>query len=324
MFSYIKELINLVSKIGAFLVCFLFSFSSSSQQLSYSKERLAFSHQFNYAWKDSAGQEHKIAFEIPNSDLFKPFRSFKTFKAKHADNFVYLSIKKELRKKPIEGAQISFEKQQNEGTKVSIKTHSADVLKQAQETLSALENKYKQQYLDDNYYALFTTADGDMGVKPDHVRFANESVNHLKPIASVFAKKINRRDARVIVNIVLSFVQSIPYSTLESRITSSGSGFNPPPSLLYQNQGDCDSKVTLMASILKSILPRLDIVIIYIPNHALIGVQIPYKDNEEHIDINGIDYLLAEPTGPAIVPIGTIGDDSLQMIASGNFVAERF
>jgi hypothetical protein len=119
-------------------------------------------------------------------------------------------------------------------------------------------------------------------------------------------------------------VQSIPYSTLESRITSAGAGFNPPLKLLWENQGDCDSKVTLTAALLRSLMPRINIALIFIDNHALMGVNIAAEIGSEEMTIehNGITYLLAEPTGPALLALGTISEDSQQAILQGQYTIE--
>jgi hypothetical protein len=119
-------------------------------------------------------------------------------------------------------------------------------------------------------------------------------------------------------------VQSIPYSPLESRITSSGAGFNPPAKLLWENQGDCDSKMTLSATILRALMPRIDMVMIYIDQHALIGIAITGEAGEMTIDYQGITYLLAEPTGPALYPLGTLTPESELAVDQGRYIAEAF
>jgi len=119
-------------------------------------------------------------------------------------------------------------------------------------------------------------------------------------------------------------VQSIPYAKLESRLTSSGAGFSPPLDLLYRNKGDCDSKVTLTAAILRALMPRINLTIIYIDNHALLGIDILPEGDEVTIVKDDITYVVAEPTGPAILALGQVASFSKQAVLAGLYNAEKF
>lgn len=123
---------------------------------------------------------------------------------------------------------------------------------------------------------------------------------------------------------MLSFVQNIPYSTLESRLTSSGAGFNPPAKLLWENQGDCDSKMALTATILRSLMPRIDMAMIYIDEHAFIGIAVPAEAGEVNIEHQEVSYLLADPTGPALYKLGSLAPESELAIDQGRYVVEEF
>jgi hypothetical protein len=119
-------------------------------------------------------------------------------------------------------------------------------------------------------------------------------------------------------------VQSIPYNKLQSRLTSSGAGFNPPLKLLWENQGDCDSKMTLTAALLRALMPRIKMMLIYIKEHAFIGINIPAKPGEMTIRHDNITYLLADPTGPALLPVGIVGAESELAIVQGQYSIQRF
>lgn len=304
------------------VLSFVFGLISTAQaaQLQFKKSKIDTTHQFFYQWRDFDKQTHQLNFTMNNSDIFRPFRHFRTYRPRLASNFIQQSIKQSLSRQPISGVQVVFN---NQGA-VNLRGRNPDDIQQASLRIKELETTFRQQYLKQNHYALFQDANGETGIKPDHVKFALESVPFLTALIEPLRDELANQDIRRIANYVLSFVQSIPYSTLESRLSSSGSGFAPPTMLLYQNQGDCDSKVTLTAAILKSLLPKLDLAIIYIPQHALIGIQAAYVDDEKHLTIEGIDYVLAEPTGPALMKMGKIANNSLDMIERGQYVAERF
>ena len=132
------------------------------------------------------------------------------------------------------------------------------------------------------------------------------------------------KNIRRVSNYVLGFIQSIPYSALESRLTSSGLGFNPPAKVLWENQGDCDSKMTLVASILRALMPRLKMALIYIDKHAFIGLAIESRANEVSISFKETNYLLADPTGPALFPIGQLPPESELAITQGQYTIEEY
>jgi len=91
---------------------------------------------------------------------------------------------------------------------------------------------------------------------------------------------------------------------------------------LWENQGDCDSKVTLFASLLRSLIPKVSVALVFINNHALIGISIPARANEQTITVNGVTYLLADPTGPALLPAGRLGETSELAILQEQYTAE--
>ncbi len=195
---------------------------------------------------------------------------------------------------------------------------------EAYQTLAQLENEVMQQYFEDNYYQTYTNHEQVSGIKVDHVSIANDSVLDLKPLKPLILDHVSIKNIRKVTNYVLGFVQSIPYNTLESRLTSSGAGFNPPLQVLWENQGDCDSKMTLTAALLRALMPRIDMALIYIDGHAFIGINIKGEPGEVTITHNNVKYLLAEPTGPAMLPLGTIAPESELAINQGHYTAQDY
>jgi hypothetical protein len=174
------------------------------------------------------------------------------------------------------------------------------------------------QYLQDNYYARFTSYLGQEAVKADHLRYISENKIPLLPVAqAIYETLALNSESRIYVNLLLSWVQSIPYNELEDRMSSNGAGYLPPLAIIRQNQGDCDSKSVLMASLIRSLLPDVKLVMIYLPQHALLGISLPTRSNEKTFSFDGSDYLLMEPTGPAVMPLGSIATTTNSAINSG-------
>ena len=49
---------------------------------------------------------------------------------------------------------------------------------------------------------------------------------------------------------------------------------------------------------------------IYTPGHAFIGLGIPSTSTDRTLNINGATFVLAEPAGPAILPLGMISPEA--------------
>ncbi len=296
---------------------------ANAEQLLFSRKDLGEKMQFNYRWLDNKHAEQSMSFALNKTDLFTHFRQFKNYKREFSDAYIHKALKKQLQKQPLPEVQIEFS-QKNGHLSVNIRGKNQAKVNHAYQTIAKLEQQYLDQYLAQNNYHRFTTHNGINAIKPDHVAIAAQSVADLKILKAIILEKVSVQNIRKVTNYVLGFVQNIPYSTLESRATSSGAGFSPPLNLIYQNQGDCDSKVTLTATILRALMPRINMIIIYIDQHALLGINIQPQSDEISIVEQGITYVLAEPTGPALYSLGQVAPFSKNSVLGGLYSAEQF
>lgn len=303
------------------ILLYCVTYSATAKQLHFSKVEKGDFYQFNYQWEDHQKKLQSIAFSLEKSALFNKFRNFRTYKPKLAARQVSNKIIRHLNKNPITNIQINYDKKVGS---ITVKGSDIALVNDTEEKILTLHSEFTQQYLQANWYHTFTTYDNIQAIKPDHVTFASLSADDLKPMKPLILETVSIQNIRKATDHVLAFVQNIPYSTLNSRVESSGSGFNPPLKLLWENQGDCDSKVTLTAAILRSLMPRIKMVLIFIDNHALIGIDVLARADEVTITLDGTTYLLAEPTGPALLPLGTLNQTSELAIIQGQYTAEKF
>ena len=297
--------------------------TAQAKQLSFTKKAQQDNYIFSYQWLDHSKVRQSISFNLTKPALFERFRMLKPYQGDFAQKSILRAIKKRLRQQPLTDVNVIFQQQQG---KTVIQVTAIDDKKVAAgyQKIKEIELEVTEQYFKKNYYQRFTTHDQQMGIKVNHVDIAEKSISDFKVLKPIVLEKVSIENIRKVTNFVLSFVQSIPYSTLESRITSSGAGFNPPAKLLWENQGDCDSKMTLTATILRALMPRIAMAMIYIDQHAFIGIAIPAKGNEVSIKYNNVNYLLAEPTGPALYPLGTLAPESELAINQDRYVVEEF
>ncbi|XQW84455.1 hypothetical protein ACOYR1_15125 [Thalassotalea piscium] len=292
----------------------------AAEQVSFNKLKRGDDYLFKYQWLNSSNEKNAIEFLLPKKQLFTHFRGFKNYKPKMAQEFVALSLKKHFRDNPVDNIKIAFSNQSGQLT-TQISGADNKAINAAYHQVAKLEEQFTEQYLHKNYYHIFTM-DNKRGIKPDHVRIANESVDDLKTVKPVILNIVTVKNIRKVVNFILGFVQSIPYETLQSRATSSGAGFNTPLRVLWENKGDCDSKVTLTVALLRALMPRIKIALIFIDNHAIFGINVPAQNNETTITFEGTEYVLADPTGPALMNLGQLTDETKNIILSGHYAIE--
>ncbi len=164
--------------------------------------------------------------------------------------------------------------------------------------LNQQRDKLESEWLKQHYFQPFTAPDGAAAIKQDHVRIALESRSELAPLAEQLKQQgSTETEARQkTVAHMLDFVQAIPYQLLDSQSGRQGKGFLSPRQVLEQNQGDCDSKVTLMAAMLAQLFPELKQAMVFVPGHALLGVALPAKPGEATLNRTGRGNLSADGT----------------------------
>jgi len=321
-FSHSMLFINLFFAIFCFSILTTNNFAHA-KQISFVKKDLGDKIQFSYRWLDHLKIEKTLDFSLPKKAIFNRFRKFKSFKNEFSEAYIHKEIQACIQKTPLKGVQIDFIKKDG-STHINIKGKKQLDVNNAYQELSKLEKKYGDEYLKKINYQHFVSYSGQNAIKPNHVLIAEQSVADLKIFKELVLDDVNVKNIRKVTNFVLGFVQSIPYAKLESRLTSSGAGFSPPLDLLYRNKGDCDSKVTLTAAILRALMPRINLTIIYIDNHALLGIDILPEGDEVTIVKDDITYVVAEPTGPAILALGQVASFSKQAVLAGLYNAEKF
>ncbi len=296
--------------------------SVQAKQLSYSHIDLGDSVQLNYRWLDQHQTEQTLSFTVAKQTLFGHFRNFKRYNPSYSEAYVIKKLKAYCAENPFQGVTVNFKKE-NQQISIDIQGKKPAAVNAAYRKLKKLGEQYLSEYLIQQGYHRFTNYAGEQAIKPNHIEIAAKSVLDVKVLKPIILKKVSVQNIRKVTNFILNFVQSIPYSPLESRLTSSGAGFLPPLTLLYKNQGDCDSKVTLAAAMLRSLMPRIGIIIVYIEQHALFGIEVIPQGDELTLSHQGITYVLAEPTGPALYALGQVDEFSKQAILAGLYTVEK-
>lgn len=295
--------------------------SAQGEQLAFSKQNTERQFTFNYVWQDQSGQKRDLTLTLPKSEINR--HQHKRFMPALAQRYVYVELHKAARKIDPRDAHVSI-KSLGQDTQVKITSRSSKMLHKWQQQMQKSKEHAFERYLQENYYAHFQTYLGQQAIKPDHLRYIEENRAALLPLAQAMYEKVPvDSDVRAYLNLLLSWSQSIPYNTLENRLESNGAGYAPPLTVIATNRGDCDSKSVLIATLLRALLPDVDLIMLYLPNHALLGINLPLRGNELAYNIGGKDYQLMEPTGPALMALGDIAASSQRAINNGMYTYEK-
>lgn len=303
------------------LLMVLFATVLHAEQLSFRKTLESELISFDYQWLDYKNTTQNLSFALPKRIVYQ--QKHKKFVPELAQKFVFIELLKAARKIDPKEARVEIH-QVAKDVRVKINSRSAKVLQKWQILMQTKKQQAFDSYLQKNHYAYFKTPFGQQGFKPDHIRYIDENRLELLPLATAIFNMLPKDSNPVeYVNLILSWVQNIPYNILENRLQSNGAGYLPPLSVVANNQGDCDSKTALMAAVIRALLPEVKMVMLYLPNHALLGINLPHSVKEDTFVVGGLDYLLMEPTGPALTLLGTISPKSMSNMANGMFSYEK-
>lgn len=276
--------------------------------------------QFDYRWQDRQGQEQQLQFSLPLTELVNRHRRFHPLKTALLDQHIKQAWYAVMSGYSAKEAKFTIHKT-SAGLSYQLQTQSAKLTEKISNELEQAKNRELDEQLAQIYYVKVQNQNNEWLIKPDHARFVDEVQGLLVPIAQALHDKFDLNDIRTVVNFILGWLQTIPYDTLESR--EDGRGFNPPFILLREHRGDCDSKATLLAALLRQIYPKLSIRLIFTEHHAMVGLQLTTSADDQYAIVEGARYIIADPTGPALLAFGEASSDSQRDLANNAYFSER-
>ncbi|MBU1308218.1 MAG: hypothetical protein KKE30_01635 [Gammaproteobacteria bacterium] len=262
------------------------------------------------------GEPQQLSFSLENKAISEHFRQFKPFKPTLLQHYLWRDIQRHVASQ----AGVTVKRMpRHDRLEYRLLSTDAKQLQQLAAELDALEAQQTAAYLQQEYYTQVRLANGQLAVVPDHPRLMQQSLPALLPVATAFHAKLQQLDVRQAIGYITEWLQQIPYQDLSDRLQSSGASFSPPLRLLRENRADCDSKAVLLAALIRMLLPDIKQAIIYLPGHAVLAVQLPVKQGDSSVTINGTNYILIDATGPALLPIGEISPEYKIFAQPGGF-----
>lgn len=299
-----------------------FSATAGAEQLKFKKAQSESGVLFSYEWLDMESTRQSISFELPHTAIKAAPTQQANYRPKIAQRYVTVALMEAAKKVNPKEARVKIIPKRD-SIDIQVKGANEDKVEAILSNLKAVQQEAYNAYLDEHYFTRFTTLFNQKAIKPDHTRYAAESVKPLVAASQAFYEKVNAQsDSRAYFSLILSWLQSIPYDTLEDRVVSNGSGYAPPINVLMQNVGDCDSKAVLASSMVRAFLPSTKMIMVFLPNHALLGIALTPMVGDRTIVHDGETYVLYDPTGPALIPFGQVSEDTERYIVTGRYQVE--
>lgn len=275
--------------------------------------------EFRYQWPP----EPELIFQIDNSQIKTQSGTSRRYSAELADQHIRHQVLLSAVKLQQRGLRVQMSPK-NLPFKVTVSGSDSSQVSKVKQQLQQAQQQAYQNYLSRDFYYLMSSPTGEKFVVPDHVRVMKQSRAALQPAAKAFVDLYGKNNIRQISAKISEWVQQIPYQDLSDRQASSGSGFSPPLKLLFEHGGDCDSKAVLYAAVLQNIFPKSKIAILYFPDHAVVAAQVPPLANELTVTLQGITYLVIDPTGPAPTKLGFLAPKYRTYLTNRQFTHRLF
>jgi len=277
----------------AFLTAFLIGapLAAPSAQKAFDVEKGEQRWDFSYRWKDAQNDVQRVSFSLPADALRADREEITWLPRKQMNQAVASDVR-------------TWGKRQR-GVDVKVKVAGGGVRTEVSGDRSKVKSVLREaETVRDEAVDAWLAENGFMrlgdALSFDHAAIVQEVASDLDPVAA--ALRAGTASDREFVERALSFVQAIPY---EARKKQGGDpGYRRPLALLSRNRGDCDSKSVLFLALVRAELPRVPLSVVYVPNHALTGVGLPSRSGDRSFKADGVEYLYAEPVGPALFALG--------------------
>lgn len=277
---------------------------------------------FQYQWQDVSGQQQQLNFAVLYDVMQRGSTEFKGFNNRDLNQWINAQLKTKLAASNYSSGRREVTLiPQTDGYKLQTRGLTQAEFSQLEQWLQQEQDKLFKQYITERFYKSF----GKDLVMPDHAAIAQRYQRALTPVAKAFhASLAQQSNTRAQIEYVMHWLQTIPYDLLQNRYTSSGAGFQTPLGLMATNKGDCDTKMTTMAALVRLLWPNTKMAFIYVPDHAMLALDVPAQAGDMLLTLEGRRYVLADATGPAQSPIGSIDSKTKNALARGNYQYSLF
>lgn len=300
------------------LISSSFSFSQTLYQKKFEEKIGNSVIQLTYNWNGFNNSVNNISFFLDKYEVKNSYADFKKPTPIDVSKYVFSNIDNDIKKINLSQNRYKIELINSQKPVINYKISgkiNQQLVSQIESALKFREKKHTEEFFKKNY---FLWNEKEALVSIDYAKISKIYIPKMLPVSNAFRIKNNNNiyNRRIVINDILSFYQSIPYDTLTS---DRGAGFSTPLRFLHENKGDCDTKLVAINSTVKSIYPDIKSIAIVLPNHVLLGFNVPANNNDKKVLINGITYVLTETAGPSLVPLGVIDPKNEDLMKTRNY-----
>ena len=296
-------------RLGLLLVALVaFASGAQAQQLDFKRVSRSGDELLSYRWRDYLRQEHSVAFTLTRQAIREAEDSFAQYSLQDMWQVVERDLRDEVARFGT-GARIKITRT-SDGVHWTVESHPQD-LDQLTKKVEARLRKSQHDYLARHLRKMV----GERRIVVDFAAAANAQQGPLRAVAKALGDMpaVPSED-RGRVQLALSFFQAIPYATLDDK-QRQGGDFLPAAALLAENRGDCDSKAVALAAVLRNFARFRKLVVVTMPGHAILGVEMPAEPGDATIRQGGRLYVALETAGPSILPVGRVGPIATKYLA---------
>lgn len=273
---------------------------------------------FNYSWLNMANQINFIKFKLDKVDVAKSYIDFKRPETKDVVDYIHARLLMDIN--IINTSQNDYKIQIIKASDQDDFSFliTGDTKNKLDRIRTVLEDKQQEYYADYFHEHFYNWNKDEKLISIDYNKITELYLQKMAPVAKAFQLKNNNQiyDKRSVINDILNFYQSLPYDTLMS---DRGAGFSTPFKLLHENKGDCDTKLVASAATIKSLYKDVKVISVVLPEHVIIGFNIPATSSDLKIMYKGSQYVLAETAGPGLIPLGELSEFSLNALKRGDY-----
>lgn len=293
------------------VVLLLLCGNAHAQQLDFRRVSRSGDELLSYRWRDPGKREYTTEFTLTKQAIQQSETSFREFSLSAMWRYLEIDLRDEVEKFG-HNAHINLTRTRD-GVRWSVQAPdqpTADLLMQkTKDRLARSEKEYLAGHLRRRV--------DERRIMVDFAAATSALQGPMQAVARALGATPNvDNNDRARIALALAFFQEVPYAVLEDK-ERRGGDFLPAAALLAQNRGDCDSKAVALAAVLRTYAPWRKLVVVTMPEHAILAVDLPAEPGDWTIRGQARQYVALEAAGPAMAPIGRVGPHTAKYLKEG-------
>jgi hypothetical protein len=287
----------------------------AARQLSFERRRGPGHTQFRVRWLDHERRERDISFALDTGEIETATRLFREFSLEAMRDYIEAAIRQTA--SAWSEVRVEIERKPAAANSFGIGYRLQGPAPLLKEAAQQVDRTFQQAQL--RYARHYLRRIDRSTIWVDYVAATRGYMRTMWPLSQALLGIAGGADERARIGLALSFFQAIPYDQLTDRVRSGGYDFAPPPTLLDLNRGDCDSKAVALACVLRAITPGRLSAMATMPGHAILAVDVPWREGDAWVREQGRVFIALEPAGPAMAPVGQVAPETARFLDAQTF-----